>query len=191
MVCPRSLIAAASFGRRVRALFRHPEYAWVLADEESQDGKELADYFKWMEGANSRMANASLSELDEKLDQILEESKEFGPFAHIVNQMLVTLFDLETQGISANSEEANAAVAAAYSAIENANEDDPFIAFYMLGKFYQAGRLTPPNVMARLDEQSLQQLQAAEAYTGEALRSFVETLDLTKERRKKIEELDY
>ena len=178
-------------GEAIHILFRHPEYAWVLTDEESWEGKELADYFKWAESANSRIADASPSELDERLDQILEESKGFGPFAHIINQMFITLFDLEARGIPANSEEANAAVATAYSSIEDANDDDPFVAFYMLGKFYKTGGMTPPSVIARLDEQSLEQLQAAEAYIGAAMSSFVETLELTDDRRKEIEELEH
>ena len=177
-------------GEAMHALLRHPEYAWILADEGGEGERELIDYFKWAESVNGRMADASVFELDERIAEIIEESKEFGPFAYIANQMLIALFDLEAQGIPARSEEANAVVAAAYSAAENANEDDPYVAFYMLGKFYKEGGMTPPSMMARMDERSLERLRVAEAYMAEALSGFIETLELTEERRKEIEKLE-
>lgn len=177
-------------GEAMHALLRHPEYAWILADEGDEGERELVNYFKWAESANSRMADAGMSELDERMAQIIEESKEFGPFAYIVNQMLIALLDLEARGIPARSEEANAAVAAAYSAAENANEDDPYVTFYILGKFYKEGGMTPPSMLARMDERSLERLHVAETYIAEAMSGFIETLELTEERRKEIEELE-
>lgn len=177
-------------GEAMHALLRHPEYAWILADEGDEEERELIDYFKWAETANSRIADACVSELDERMAQIIEESKEFGPFANIAGQMLIALFDLEARGIPARSEEANAVVAAAYAATENANEDDPYVAFYILGKFYKEGGMTPPSMLTRMDERSLERLHVAEAYIAEALTGFIETLELTEERRKEIEKLE-
>lgn len=177
-------------GEAICALLRHPEYAWVLNDEDSEEGKELSAYFKWAEKANSRISNASPSELDTSFKQLIDESEAFGPSTRAITQMFISLFDLEAQGVPASSEETRNVVADAYSTLENSVKDDPYVMFYLLGKYYQIGGMTPPSVMAQLDEKSMEQLSVAESYIGEAISSFVETLELTEERSKEIEELE-
>lgn len=177
-------------GEAICALLRHPEYAWVLTDEDGEEGEGLAAYFKWAERANKRINEARPSELDECLNQLVEESEEFGPPTRFMTQMLISLFELEECGVSANSEEARAVVADAYYGMEDYVEGDLYVSFYMLGKYYKVGGMTPPSVMAQLDEKSMEQLTDAESFIGEAISSFVDTLELTEERRKEIEDLE-
>lgn len=177
-------------GEAICALLRHPEYAWVLNDEDGGEENVLSAYFKWAEEATGRVSSASPSELDSRIEQLIDESEAFGPSTRATIRMFMSLFDLEARGISASSEEARAVVAAAYCELENSVNEDPYAMFYMLGKYYQIGGMTPPSVMAQLDEKSMDQLAIAESYIGEALSSFVKTLEITEERRKEIEELE-
>ena len=50
--------------------------------------------------------------------------------------------------------------------------------------------MTPPSMLARMDKRSLERLHVAETYIAEAMSGFIETLELTEERRKEIEELE-
>lgn len=177
-------------GEAMCALLRHPEYAWVFTSDEGKETKEAAAYFKWLETNNERISNANPDELDATLNQIIDEAKEFGPAAQIWNRLVIGLLSLQTQGISASSREAETLVAESYKEMEASYEDDQYGSFYLLGKLYGNGGLTPPSVMARLDDQSMKEIEAAESYIGEAIKRFVEKMELTEDRRKEIESLE-
>ena len=172
------------------ALLRHSEYAWILMDDENEEGKELVAYLKWAETAYGRITCADPLELDGHFKQIIDEANEFGPFTHIIIQMFVSLVNLEARCVPADSEEAYSVVAAAYEAVEDAIDDDPYVSFYLLEKLYETGGSVPPRVVARLDEQSMEQMVTIESYVGEALRCFIEKLGPTEKRRREIEEFE-
>lgn len=177
-------------GEALCALLRHPEYAWALAGEEDEDGKEILGYFKWVESTNDLMAASAPEEMSSTLDRIIEESGEFGPAVKILTRLILRLLELRNQGVPAGSEETNSAIRDALSAMEEAYGEVPCETFYLLGKGYGSGKLTPPRMLAQLDDRSTEEPAAAQSYIGDAIESYIGQLEMSEESLKRLEKLE-
>lgn len=172
------------------ALLRHPEYAWLLLSPDDEETNEAYTCLSWLDDSLRRISESSLDELSDSYEQVLDESREFGistqAFANLANQ----LAELRETKMPADSEQATKLVADAYNVLVEAYDDDPFMSFYLVGTYYGTGELTPPSLLAKMDEGTKREVMNLQTYIATAVKTFISTLELTEERKKALKELD-
>lgn len=172
------------------ALLRHPEYAWLLLSPNDEETNEAYTCLSWLDDSFRRISESSLDELSDSYEQVLDESREFGistqAFANLANQ----LAELREIKMPPDSEQATKLVADAYNVLVEAYDDDPFISFYLVGTYYGTGELTPPSLLAKMDEDTKREVANLQTYIATAVKTFISTLELTEERKKALKELD-
>ncbi|GEM_PF-508782 len=176
-------------GEAICALFRHPEYAWLLSSSDDEDANEAYAYFRWLNDSYERIGESGLDELSDNYRQMLDESKEFGISSQVFANLTNQLAELRDAGISPDSDQATKCVADAYRTLDEAYDEDPFASLYLVGTYYGTGELTPPSLLAKMDEDTQREIESMQIYMAKAVLTFVDTLELTEERKKAIGEL--
>lgn len=177
-------------GEAICALLRHPEYAWLLSASGDDTTDEAHAYFSWLKESYERIEESSLEDLSDNYMQILDESKDFGVSAQVFSNLFSQLAELKDEGVPANSPKATRFVEAAYENLDEAYDEDPFVSLYLIGKYYGTGNLTPPALLVKMDENTRREIATMEAYVAKAVKAFVDTLELTDDRKQAIKELD-
>lgn len=177
-------------GEAICALLRHPEYAWLLSASDNEDGNnEAYAYFSWLGDSVRRIEGSKPDELSSNYEQMLEESREFGISALVFANLTNQLAELKEAGVPADSSEAIEYIDAAYAELDAAYDEDPFVSLYLIAKYYGTGELTPPTLLAMMDEEARREVGAFQAYVAEAIATYVDAMELTEERVKAIKDL--
>lgn len=177
-------------GEAVCALLRHPEYAWLLSSSDDGEENEAYAYFSWLNDKYERIGNSSPDELADNYAQMLEESKDFGVSTQVLADLMDGLSSLREEGADATSDRTLKLVEAAYKELDEAYDEDPYVSLYIIGMYYGTGELTPPSLLAKMDDKTQREIAAMQIYVAQAIRGFVDTLELTEERKKAVEELN-
>lgn len=176
-------------GEAMCALLRHPEYAWILSSSGDDDSNEANAYFRWLSESFKRIEECDPNELNESYEQMLEESKDFGISTQVYANLAAQLATLKEEGVSASSDEATKFVEIAYKVLDEAYDADPFISLYLIGMHYGNGELTPPSLLATMDEEMQSEIAELQAYMAEAVKTYIGTLELNDDRKQAIKDI--
>lgn len=179
-------------GDALCALLRHPEYAWVFSSgDDDEEDAEMFAYFDWLNRSYADLESAANNrELETSLTRMIEESNSFGASTEALTALYIGLLEHRGAGGSADSEEAGCVVGAAYEAVGEVCGQDPFAMFYLIAKYYGTGELTPPPLLAKMDDETRKELEDCQLFVSEAVRHYLQELEMTEERAREIEELN-
>lgn len=173
-------------GEAICALLRHPEYAWLLSSSGGDEENEAYVYFNWLNDSLNRIESSSPEDLGDNYAQMLAESKEFGVSAQVFLNLTNRLAEFKEAGVPADSEETFSLVDGAYKTLDAAYDEDPFLSLYLIGTYYGTGELTPPSLLAQMDDETRGEIAEMQLYVAKAVQKYIDTLEMTDERKEAI-----